>query len=364
MFVVLVGSVLTTLVLARDVAAGRARSASRYRSRSGSGSPCCSRTSPKRWPRGAGRPRPTRCASRARRRLRSGSTTPTIASPWSRSRRTAAAGGHRALHAGRHHSRRRGGDRRGGIGGRVGDHRRVGSGNSRVGWRPLGGDGRHQGALRLSRHPHQRQPRRDVHRSNDRPRRRRAATEDAERDRAHDFAVGADDHLPAGRRDAAAVRHLLRRRGRDPGADLTPRLSHSDDDRRPPLGDRHRRHGSHDPAERHCDERAGSRGGGRREHAAAGQDRHDHARQPTGGGVHPDARRHCGRVGRPSAARLPSRRDARGTEHRGAGQGAVRAARPHAGRGDACGDCRDRVGRERGRRAAHGIRSLFSIHAA
>ena len=68
MFVVEVGSVLTTalFVQAARRARARRRPGSSSPSRSGSGSPCSSRTSPRRWPRGAARRRPTRCARRAR----------------------------------------------------------------------------------------------------------------------------------------------------------------------------------------------------------------------------------------------------------------------------------------------------------
>ena len=135
------------------------------------------------------------------------------------------------------------------------------------------------------RHPHHGESRRDVPRPHDRARRGRVAAEDAERDRAHDPALGPDDHLPVRRRHAAAVRDLQRRAGGDPGADRAARVPHPDDDRRPALGDRHRRHGSHDPAERDRHERPRGRSGRRRQHAAARQDRHDHARQPPGGGV-------------------------------------------------------------------------------
>ena len=67
-------------------------------------------------------------------------------------------------------------------------------------------------------------------------------------------------------------------------------LPDSDDDRRPAVGHRHRRHGPRDAAQRAGDERQGGRGVGRREHAAARQDRHDHAGQPAGRRV-PAARR-------------------------------------------------------------------------
>ena len=48
------------------------------------------------------------------------------------------------------------------------------------------------------------------------------------------------------------------------------------------VGDRHRRHGPADPLQRDRDLRPRGRGGGRRRHAAARQDRHDHLRQPHG----------------------------------------------------------------------------------
>ena len=49
-------------------ATARRRPASSSRSRSGSGSRCCSRTSPRRWPKGAARRRPTTLRERAQRR--------------------------------------------------------------------------------------------------------------------------------------------------------------------------------------------------------------------------------------------------------------------------------------------------------
>ena len=77
----------------------------------------------------------------------------------------------------------------------------------------------------------------------------------------------------------------------DHGADRAAGLPDPDDHRRPALGHRHRRHGPHDPAQR--DRHVGPGGGSRRRRgcAAARQDRHDHARQPPGRGVHPGERR-------------------------------------------------------------------------
>ena len=70
-----------------------------------------------------------------------------------------------------------------------------------------------------------------------------------------------------------------------------------DDDRRPALGHRHRRHGPPGALQRAGDLRP--RGGGRRRRgrAAARQDRHHHAGQPPGGRVHPGARRDRARRG-------------------------------------------------------------------
>ena len=63
-----------------------------------------------------------------------------------------------------------------------------------------------------------------------------------------------------------------------------------DHDRRPAVGDRDRRHGPAGAPQRARPLRPGGRGLGRRRRAAARQDRHDHARQPRGDRVHPDAR--------------------------------------------------------------------------
>ncbi len=55
-----------------------------------------------------------------------------------------------------------------------------------------------------------------------------------------------------------------RRRGLDGRADRAPRLPHPDDDRRPALGHRHRRHGPRPPAQRPGDVGPRGRGRGRR----------------------------------------------------------------------------------------------------
>ena len=104
------------------------------------------------------------------------------------------------------------------------------------------------------------------------------------------------------------------------------RLPHPDHHRRPALGHRHRRHGPAAAQERPRHERPRGRGGRRRGHAAARQDRHHHPRQP-----------HGHRASSPSpgvrveeladAAQLASLADETpgGALHRGAGQGAASA---------------------------------------
>ena len=179
MFVVEIGSVITTVLLFQ--AAAR-RSRSICRSRCGCGSPCCSRTSPRPWRKAAARRRPTRCARRAPK-------------PWpiachddggieqvpsSKLR----AGDMVLVSAGRIHPVRRRDHRRRRIGGRVGDHRRIRSGDSRSRRRPLGGHRRHARALRPDQGQDHVEPRRDFPRSHDRAGRRRGAAEDAQRNRA------------------------------------------------------------------------------------------------------------------------------------------------------------------------------------
>ena len=227
-------------------------------------------------------------------------------------------GQRRRVHPGRRRDHRR---RR--VGRRVGDHRRVGAGHPRVRRRPLGGHRRHardlgldQGARHLRSRPH-------VPRSHDRARRRRRAAEDAERDRAEHPAGRADAGVPARRRDAAAVCVLRRHRDPDSGADRAARVPDPDDDRRADLGDRHRRHGSPGAAQRAGDVGPRGRSRRRRPHAAARQDRHDHARQPPGDRVRAGAGRHRRRAGRRGAAGVARRRNARGAVDRRAGQGEV-----------------------------------------
>ena len=83
-----------------------------------------------------------------------------------------------------------------------------------------------------------------------------------------------------------------------------------DHHRRAVVGDRHRRHGSPGALQRAGDVGPRGRGGGRRRYAPARQDRHHHARQPAGDRVQAGARRHRAGTGGCRAARLARRRDA------------------------------------------------------
>ena len=72
--------------------------------------------------------------------------------------------------------------------------------------------------------------------------------------------------------------------------DRAARRAHPDDDRRAAVRDRHRGHGPAGAPQRARALRPRGRGVRRRRRPAARQDRHDHARQPPGGRVRPDAR--------------------------------------------------------------------------
>ena len=71
-------------------------------------------------------------------------------------------------------------------------------------------DGRHASALRLARRARHGRSRRELSRAHDRDGRGRQAPEDAERNRAQHPAGGADDYFSAGDRDTAAVLDLRR----------------------------------------------------------------------------------------------------------------------------------------------------------
>src|SRR5438105_13089623 len=82
------------------------------------------------------------------------------------------------------HPRRRRGDRGHRFGGRIGHHRRVGARHPRERWRPQRRDRRHESALRPPGGAHHQQPRRVVPRSHDRAGRFFFQAEDGIRDRA------------------------------------------------------------------------------------------------------------------------------------------------------------------------------------
>ena len=144
------------------------------------------------------------------------------------------------------------------------DHRRIGAGDSRIRRRPFGGHGRHARAVRLDQGPRHLRSGPHVSRSDDRARRGRRASEDAERDRAEHPARGTDDHLSDGGRHAAAVRDLFGRAAVDLRAGVAAGLPDPHDDWRTAVGHRHRRHGPADSAQRAGDVGARGRGGRRR----------------------------------------------------------------------------------------------------
>ena len=123
------------------------------------------------------------------------------------------------------------------------------------------------------------------------------------------------------------VRALRQGRRHDAGPHRAARLPDPDDDRRPALGDRHRGHGPRAPAQRARDVRPRGRGGRRRQRPAPRQDRDDHARQPPGDRLLPAPARAARRPRGGGAALLALRRDAGGPLDRRPRQGEVRPAR-------------------------------------
>ena len=192
------------------------------------------------------------------------------------------------------------------------------------------GHRRHDRAVRPDRRADLHQARRVLRGPDDRAGRGRATAEDAERDRADDPAVHADDHLPARRRVAAADRRLLGQHAVGDRADRAAGLPDPDHDRRAAVRDRHRGHGPAGAAQRARHLRPGGRGRRRRVDAAAGQDRHDHLRQPAGHRADPASER-------PQWPSWPRRRGCRASpttpRRAAASSSCARRIRP-AGRGD------------------------------
>ena len=310
MFIVEVGSVLTTMLFLRDFGSSTARrTSSPAWSPPSSGSPCSSPTSPRRWPRAAARRRPPRCARPA----------PT---PWPRS----ACPTDRSCE--RSSAELQIGDLCVVVAGEVipGDGDIVEgiatvdesaiTGESAPVIRESGGDrSAVTGGTRVLQRPRSScgSPPSPARRFLDRM---IALVEGAdrqktpERDRPVDPARRPDDHLHARRGDAAAVRDLLGRRADDHRARRAVGLPDPHHDRWPAVRHRHRRHGSAGAAQRAGDVGPRRRGGRRRHHVAARQDGHDHLRLAPGRRVRPGARRHRGRGRRGGAwcRRWPTRR--------------------------------------------------------
>ena len=211
MFIVELGSVITTGIFVLDLVRGHTgslwfvgviavlalahgavrelRRGRRRRSREGAGERACARRAP---------------TTTAHRRLEGGATR---RGPG----RRAAAGRHRRRQRRRGHPRRRRDHRGRRLGRRVRDHGRVRPGDPRGRRRPLGRHRRHEAALRPARDPGHAGAREVVPRPHDRARRGRRAPQDAERDRAQHPARGPDDHLPRRRRHPASPYAALRR---------------------------------------------------------------------------------------------------------------------------------------------------------
>ena len=196
MFVVEIVAALTTLLFAARPRRRRgAHSASPSRSACGCGSPWCSPTSPRRWPRAAARRRRRRCARCAPRRWPSASPTPTRRTAQRFRRRELKRGDMVLVEAG---------DLIPGDGEIVegiasvdesaitGESAPVIRESRR---RSLRGHRRHARAVRLDQGAHHRGAGLDVPRPHDRAGRGRGAAEDAERDRAEHPARRPDDHF-------------------------------------------------------------------------------------------------------------------------------------------------------------------------
>ena len=126
--------------------------------------------------------------------------------------------------------------------------------------------------------------------------------------------------------------------------------------RRPALGHRDRRHGPPGAAQRPGHVGPGRRSRGRRLDAAPRQDGHDHLRQPAGGRLRSHARSGAGRTGQCRHALEPGRRDPGGPVHRGTGRVPLRPG-GHRGRGSRARplhrpDTHERSGRRRSVRSA------------
>ena len=292
MFVVEVVAALTTVIFVRDLLTGGGISASPSRSSSGCGSPCCSPTSPRRWPKAAARRRRRPCARRAPRRM---------------AKRLLAVDGTRLR---RSSPRRR--CKPGDIvlveaGDLIPSDGEVIEGIASVDESAITGESapviRESGGDRSAVTGGTRvlsdwiKVRITAAQGSTFLDRMIALVEGAERQKTPNeialnillagltiifvFAVATIPSFAAYAGGSMSVR--------DPGGAV--RRADPDHDRRAAVGDRHRRHGPAGALQRAGDVRPRGGGGGRRRHAAAGQDRHDHAGQPPGDRVHPADRR-------------------------------------------------------------------------
>jgi high-affinity K+ transport system ATPase subunit B len=103
--------------------------------------------------------------------------------------------------------------------------------------------------------------------------------------------------LLSGRGHVAALCHLREGAADNFCAGFAAGLPHPHHHRRTALGHRHRRHGPARSIQCAGHERTRRRGRRRREHPVAGQDRHHHPGQPPGHGVHPRPRCEPGAAG-------------------------------------------------------------------
>ena len=140
-----------------------------------------------------------------------------------RARRRPSARRHRRRGSRRGHPGRRRDHRGCRLGRRVRDHGRVGPGDPRGRRRPLRRHRRHEAPLRPPRDSGHAGAGALVPRSDDRARRRCRAPQDAERDRPEHPARRAHDHVPRRGRDAEAVRRVRRDAALGDRPDRAPR---------------------------------------------------------------------------------------------------------------------------------------------
>ncbi len=297
MFVVEVGSVITTVLLLRDP---RRILASICRSRSGCGSRCCSPTSPKPWRRAAARRKPTRLRKArsetiANRIVDGGRTEQVPSSKLRAGDVVVVSAGEFVPSDGEIIEGVASVDESAITGESAPVIREAGGDRSAVtgGTRVLSD----QIKVKVTSNPGETFLDRMI-----------ALVEGAERQKTPNeialniLLAGLDHHLPAGRRDPAAVRHLLRLAADGVRAGFAAGLPDSNDHWRSAFRHRYCRHGSADSAQCARHVRAGRRGGWRRGHLAARQDWDHHAGQPAGGRVYSRAGRKRARNGRRRAA--------------------------------------------------------------